>query len=46
MIADAIGVTKAAVYQQFKSKDDVVLAVTATESKNCTTIITSSAQQH
>jgi len=31
MIADAIGVTKAAVYHQFKSKDDVVLAVTATE---------------
>ncbi len=31
MIADAIGVTKAAVYHQFKSKDEVVLAVTATE---------------
>jgi AcrR family transcriptional regulator len=31
MIADAIGVTKAAVYHQFKSEDDVVLAVTATE---------------
>jgi AcrR family transcriptional regulator len=31
MIADAIGVTKAAVYHQFKSKDDAVLAVTATE---------------
>jgi len=28
MIADAVGVTKAAVYHQFKSKDDVVLAVT------------------
>jgi AcrR family transcriptional regulator len=31
MIADAMGVTKTAVYHQFKSKDDVVLAVTATE---------------
>ena len=31
MIADAIGVTKAAVYHQFKSKDDVVIAVIANE---------------
>lgn len=31
MIADAIGVTKAAVYHQFKSKDDVVIAVAETE---------------
>lgn len=31
MIADAIGVTKAAVYHQFKSKDDVVIAVSETE---------------
>lgn len=31
MIADAVGVTKAAVYHQFKSKDDVVIAVTASE---------------
>jgi AcrR family transcriptional regulator len=31
MIADAVGVTKAAVYHQFKSKDDVVIAVTTTE---------------
>lgn len=31
MIADAIGVTKAAVYHQFKSKDDIVLAVARIE---------------
>ncbi|GAA5054628.1 TetR/AcrR family transcriptional regulator [Nocardia callitridis] len=31
MIADVIGVTKAAVYHQFKSKDDIVLAVAETE---------------
>lgn len=31
MIADAIGVTKAAVYHQFKSKDDIVIAVAETE---------------
>lgn len=31
MIADAIGVTKAAVYHQFKSKDDIVLAVARVE---------------
>jgi AcrR family transcriptional regulator len=28
MIADAIGVTKAAVYHQFKSKDEIIIAVT------------------
>lgn len=28
MIADAIGVTKAAVYRQFKTKDDIVIALT------------------
>jgi AcrR family transcriptional regulator len=28
MIADAIGVTKAAVYHQFKTKDEIVIAVT------------------
>jgi AcrR family transcriptional regulator len=28
MIADAMGVTKAAVYHQFKAKDDIVIAVT------------------
>ena len=27
MIADAIGVTKAAVYHQFKTKDEIVVAV-------------------
>jgi AcrR family transcriptional regulator len=31
MIADAIGVTKAAVYHQFRTKDDIVIAVTADE---------------
>jgi len=31
MIADAIGVTKAAVYRQFKSKDDIVVALTERE---------------
>jgi clan AA aspartic protease (TIGR02281 family) len=28
MIADSMGVTKAAVYRQFKSKDDIVIALT------------------
>jgi AcrR family transcriptional regulator len=31
MIADAIGVTKAAVYHQFKTKEEIVVAVTDTE---------------
>jgi AcrR family transcriptional regulator len=31
MIADSLGVTKAAVYHKFKAKDDVVLAVTEAE---------------
>lgn len=31
MIADAIGVTKAAVYHQFRSKDEVVIAVAESE---------------
>ena len=31
MIADAIGVTKAAVYHQFKTKDEIVLAVAEAE---------------
>jgi AcrR family transcriptional regulator len=31
MIADAIGVTKAAVYHQFKTKEEIVIAVTNTE---------------
>lgn len=31
MIADAIGVTKAAVYHQFKTKDELVIAMTARE---------------
>ncbi|MFI5720665.1 TetR/AcrR family transcriptional regulator [Nocardia sp. NPDC051750] len=31
MIADAVGVTKAAVYYQFKTKEEIVVAVTASE---------------
>ena len=31
MIADAIGVTKAAVYHQFRTKDEIVIAVTEGE---------------
>ena len=31
MIADAVGITKAAVYHQFKTKDNIVLAVTERE---------------
>ena len=31
MIADTIGVTKAAVYHQFRTKDEIVLAATASE---------------
>ena len=31
MIADAIGVTKAAVYHQFKTKDDIVIAAAEAE---------------
>ena len=31
MIADAVGVTKAAIYYQFKTKDEIVLAVAETE---------------
>jgi AcrR family transcriptional regulator len=31
MIADAIGVTKAAVYHQFKTKEEIVIAVTHSE---------------
>lgn len=31
MIADAIGVTKAAVYHQFRTKEEIVIAVTADE---------------
>lgn len=34
MIADAIGVTKAAVYHQFKTKDEIVLAVAEAELAN------------
>jgi AcrR family transcriptional regulator len=31
MVADALGVTKAAIYHQFKTKDDIVIAVTERE---------------
>ena len=31
MIADAVGVTKAAVYHRFKTKDEIVIAVTEAE---------------
>ena len=31
MIADAIGVTKAAIYHQFKTKDEIVLAAVEVE---------------
>ena len=31
MIADAIGVTKAAIYHQFKTKDEIVLAAIEVE---------------
>ena len=31
MIADAIGVTKAAVYHQFKTKEEIVIAVMETD---------------
>src|SRR3974377_562888 len=31
MIADAIGVTKAAIYHQFKTKDEIVLAAAGAE---------------
>jgi AcrR family transcriptional regulator len=34
MIADAIGVTKAAVYHQFKTKEEIVIAVTERELAN------------
>jgi AcrR family transcriptional regulator len=34
MIADAVGVTKAAVYHQFKTKEEIVIAVTERELAN------------
>ncbi|MFZ0832675.1 MAG: helix-turn-helix domain-containing protein [Mycobacterium sp.] len=34
MIADAVGVTKAAVYHQFKTKEEIVIAVTEMELAN------------
>src|SRR5262245_54493668 len=40
MIADAIGVTKAAVYHQFKTKDEIVLAAAEAELANLDGAIT------
>jgi AcrR family transcriptional regulator len=40
MIADAIGVTKAAVYHQFKTKDEIVLAAAEAELANLDAAIT------
>ncbi|MCT7662189.1 TetR/AcrR family transcriptional regulator [Mycobacterium deserti] len=34
MIADAMGVTKAAVYRQFKTKEEIVIAITEREMSN------------
>ncbi|MGD1110405.1 MAG: helix-turn-helix domain-containing protein, partial [Mycobacterium sp.] len=31
MIADAVGITKAAIYHQFRTKDQIVIAVTERE---------------
>jgi AcrR family transcriptional regulator len=39
MIADAVGVTKAAVYHQFKTKDEIVLAAAEAELANLETAI-------
>ena len=39
MIADTIGVTKAAVYHQFKTKDEIVLAAATTELARLTAVL-------
>src|SRR5262245_44103963 len=41
MIADALGVTKAAVYHQFKTKDEIVLAVAEAELARLEAVIAS-----
>ncbi len=45
MLADFIGVTKAAVYHQFKSKDDIVYAVAETEMARLEAALTESETQ-
>jgi len=41
MIADELGVTKAAVYHQYKSKDDIVLAAASAELARLRTVVES-----
>jgi len=43
MIADAIGVTKAAVYHQYKSKDEIVVAVARAELARVETVLDAAA---
>jgi len=45
MIADAIGVTKAAVYRQFQAKDDIVIAVTERTLGKLTTALEAAEEQ-
>jgi len=45
MIADALGVTKAAVYHQFKTKDEIVLAVAEAELSRLETVIAAAETQ-
>jgi AcrR family transcriptional regulator len=45
MIADAVGVTKAAVYHQFKTKDEIVLAVAEQELARVQTAIEAAAAE-
>jgi AcrR family transcriptional regulator len=44
MIADAIGVTKAAVYHQFKSKDEIVVAVAHDELARVESVLDAAAE--
>jgi len=45
MIADAIGVTKAAVYHQFKTKDEIVIAVAQAELARVAAVLDSAVAQ-
>jgi AcrR family transcriptional regulator len=45
MIADVIGVTKAAVYHQFKSKDEIVIAVAEAELARLEAVLDAAAAQ-
>jgi AcrR family transcriptional regulator len=45
MIADAIGVSKAAVYHQFKTKDEIVIAVAQAELARVAAVLDSAAAQ-